>query len=55
MFISGIDTYGEISTVSRSDVNIVVTVNPKTKKILMTSSLVMHMLKLTEQTAVMTN
>lgn len=37
MFISGIDTYGEISTVSRSDVNIVVTVNPKTKKILMTS------------------
>lgn len=37
MFISGIDTYGDISTVSRSDVNIVVSVNPRTKSILMTS------------------
>ncbi len=37
IYISGIDTYGEISSVSRSDVNMVVTVNPKTKQILLTS------------------
>lgn len=37
VYISGIDTYGPVSSVSRSDVNMVVTVNPKTKKILMTS------------------
>ncbi len=37
VFISGIDTYGKVSTVSRSDVNMIVTVNPKTKQILMTS------------------
>ncbi|HHT24386.1 MAG TPA: hypothetical protein GXZ76_02550 [Clostridiaceae bacterium] len=37
MYISGIDTYGELSSVSRSDVNIIVTVNPNTKKILMTT------------------
>ena len=37
VFISGIDTYGKVSTVSRSDVNMIVTVNPKTKEILMTS------------------
>ena len=37
IFISGIDTYGEISSVSRSDVNMLVTVNPNTHKILMTS------------------
>ncbi len=37
ILISGIDTYGSVSTVSRSDVNMIVTVNPKTKKILMTS------------------
>lgn len=35
IYITGIDTYGDISTVARSDVNIVVTVNPKTKKILL--------------------
>ncbi len=35
--ISGIDTYGPVSTVSRSDVNMIVTVNPKTKEILLTS------------------
>ena len=33
IYISGIDTYGEISSVSRSDVNMVMTVNPKTKQI----------------------
>ena len=37
IYISGIDTYGEISSVSRSDVNMVVTVNPKSKQILLTS------------------
>ena len=37
IYISGIDTYGKVSTVSRSDVNMIVTVNPVTKQILMTS------------------
>ena len=37
IYLSGIDTYGPVSTMSRSDVNMVVTVNPQTKKILMTS------------------
>lgn len=37
VYISGIDTTGPVSTVSRSDVNMMVTVNPKTKQILMTS------------------
>ena len=37
VYISGIDTYGEISSVSRSDVNMVVTVNPATQQILLTS------------------
>ena len=37
VLISGIDTYGSINRVSRSDVNIVVTVNPNTHKILLTS------------------
>lgn len=37
IYITGIDTYGEITSVSRSDVNIVATVNPKTKQVLLTS------------------
>ena len=37
IYVTGIDTYGSVSTVSRSDVNLIVTVNPKTKQILMTS------------------
>lgn len=37
VFVSGIDTYGSIETSSRSDVNILVTINPNTKTILMTS------------------
>lgn len=37
VFISGIDTEGSISTTSRSDVNMLVTVNPMTKQVLMTS------------------
>lgn len=34
IYISGIDTYGSISTTSRSDVNILAVVNPKTRTIL---------------------
>ncbi len=37
VYISGIDTYGSISTVSRSDVNMIATVNPNTHQILLTS------------------
>ena len=37
ILISGIDTYGSITKVSRSDVNILVTVNPSTHSILLTS------------------
>ena len=37
VYVTGIDTYGSVNTVSRSDVNLIVTVNPKTKQILMTS------------------
>ena len=36
IYITGIDTYGSISTKSRSDVNMIVSVNPKTHQILMT-------------------
>ncbi len=38
VYISGIDTYGSIGTVSRSDVNILVAVNPKTGKILLVNT-----------------
>ena len=38
IYISGIDTYGEISTVSRSDVNILATVDMKNNKILLTNT-----------------
>ena len=37
VYLTGIDTYGNISKVSRSDVNIVVTVQPQTHQILLTS------------------
>ena len=37
VYISGIDVYGDINQTSRSDVNILVTVNPVTKQILMTT------------------
>ena len=36
IYISGIDTYGKINASSRSDVNILLTVNPKTEKIIIT-------------------
>ncbi|MDW8710074.1 LCP family protein [Streptococcus suis] len=38
IYISGIDAYGPISTVSRSDVNIIMTVNRTTHKILLTTT-----------------
>lgn len=38
VYISGIDTFGEVSSVSRSDVNIIMTVNRKTGKILLTTT-----------------
>ncbi len=37
IYVSGIDIYGDISLRSRSDVNMVVTVNPRTKDVLITS------------------
>lgn len=37
IYLSGIDTFGEVSSVSRSDVNIVITVNPQTHQVLLTS------------------
>lgn len=37
IYISGIDTYGNITNVSRSDVNILATVNPVKKDILLTN------------------
>lgn len=37
IFISGIDTYGPVSTVARSDVNMLMTVDPQTNQILLTS------------------
>ena len=37
VYITGIDTYGEISTTGRSDVNMIASINPKTKQILLTS------------------
>ena len=37
IYISGIDTYGQISSVSRSDVNMLMVVNPKTHQILLVS------------------
>lgn len=38
VYISGIDVYGPISTNSRSDVNIIATVNPKTRQVLLTTT-----------------
>ena len=38
VYISGIDVYGEITKESRSDVNLIATVNPKTHKILLTTT-----------------
>lgn len=38
IYVSGIDTYGSIGTVSRSDVNILIAVNPKNNKILLVNT-----------------
>lgn len=38
VYISGIDVYGDITKESRSDVNLIATVNPKTHKILLTTT-----------------
>ena len=38
IYISGIDVEGDISTTSRSDVNILMTINPKTHQILLTNT-----------------
>ena len=37
IYISGIDIYGDISQVSRSDVNMIATINPVTHQVLLTS------------------
>lgn len=38
VYLSGIDVYGDIKTTSRSDVNVIATVNPNTKEILLTTT-----------------
>lgn len=38
VYLSGIDTYGSIKKNSRSDVNIIATINPKTKQVLLTAT-----------------
>lgn len=38
VYISGIDTYGSIANISRSDVNILVAVNPKNNKVLLVNT-----------------
>ena len=38
VYLSGIDVYGDIETTSRSDVNVIMTVNPNTKEILLTTT-----------------
>ena len=38
IYISGIDTYGEVSETSRSDVNLIAVVNPKTYQILLVTT-----------------
>lgn len=37
VYVSGIDTYGSVNSVSRSDVNMVLSINPKKHKIFITS------------------
>lgn len=38
IYVSGIDSYGPVSSVSRSDVNIIMTVNPNSQKVLLTTT-----------------
>lgn len=37
IYVSGMDEYGKVTEKSRSDVNMIVTVNPKTKQVLLTN------------------
>lgn len=37
MYITGMDTFGEVESISRSDVNMILTINPDTKKMLITN------------------
>lgn len=37
IYLSGIDTYGDLTKVSRSDTNLILSVNPNTKKVLITT------------------
>lgn len=37
IYVSGMDVWGDINRVARSDVNMIITVNPKTRQILLTS------------------
>lgn len=37
VYVTGIDVWGDINKVSRSDVNMIVTINPRTREILLTS------------------
>lgn len=39
VYVSGIDTFGEVESANRSDVNIIMTINKKTGKILLTTTL----------------
>ena len=38
VYVSGIDTFGEVESANRSDVNIIMTINKKTGKILLTTT-----------------
>lgn len=38
VFFSGLDVYGDVNVASRSDVNMIATINPKTKQIMLTST-----------------
>ena len=49
ILISGLDVYGDISITSRSDVNMLVTVNPMTHKVLLTSIPRDYLIHLTEK------
>ena len=38
IYVSGIDSYGPVTSVSRSDVNMIMTVNPNSQKVLLTTT-----------------
>ncbi|WP_288917293.1 LCP family protein [uncultured Eubacterium sp.] len=49
VYLSGLDTSGSINTQSRSDVNMIITVNPKTHQLLLTSIPRDYQIRLTEK------